>query len=117
MDRTTHKTRSRTSNSHRKQEKIPTSADTPFLQEPLLSEFGPISYTRVGQQVLQGTYIPPHNIPEHVKVSLKHLKADIPPHTHYLHTSQQKISNRDGETKKNPILPATQDNTLATIEP
>ena len=55
--------------------KIQASVDTPFLQEPLVSEFGYMANTPAATEVLQGTYTPPPNTDEHARILLRALQT------------------------------------------
>ena len=38
----------------------------PFMTEPLLSDFGYLANKKVSQEVFDGTYIPPPNLPKYI---------------------------------------------------
>ena len=49
---------------------------SPFLHEPLLSEFGPMAFNNNADKVLDGTYICPPGVKRHTKQFIKHLARD-----------------------------------------
>lgn len=49
---------------------------SPFLQEPLLSEFGPLALNENAERVLQGTYECPPHTNKYVQCFIKHLERD-----------------------------------------
>ena len=49
-------------------------SDTPMLQEPLISDFGPYGVTEAAQQVLDGTYVPPEGTDPYFTALLPYLK-------------------------------------------
>jgi hypothetical protein len=53
--------------------KLRQSDDTPFHQEPLLSEFGNKANTPAAEEVLHGTYTPPENTDKYAKILLEAL--------------------------------------------
>jgi len=50
--------------------KIRASDDTPFMQEPLVSEFGYLADTAAAERVLDGTYQPPEDIDTYARLLL-----------------------------------------------
>lgn len=55
------------------------SDNTPFLQEPLLSDFGYRNTGENGDKVLAGTYQPPPGTNPYAEILLRELKRDEPP--------------------------------------
>jgi hypothetical protein len=54
-------------------DKIQSSKGTPFLQEPLLSEFGDMANTPAADAVLQGSYVAPDGTDPHARLLLSAL--------------------------------------------